>query len=159
MSELRTVYGSLILIDEEDYSLLSRYNWYELQNISGTTYAQTFIDGTCVLLHRLIMNPSPAMQVDHINHEGLDNRKCNLRVVSKSHNQMNRKKTSGLTSEYIGVSWHKKSNKWRVTARNEVTLVVTHIGLFKDEIAAAKAYDSFCRQYNSLSLLNFPEEV
>lgn len=129
MTTLRTINGSLILVDEEDYHIVHRYQWYELTNTSGTTYAQTFIEGVNVLLHRLLMNPADGFVVDHINHNGLDNRKSNLRVVSPSHNQMNRLKTQGLTSKYHGVSWHKKSKKWRVVGRMETTLEVIHIGL------------------------------
>lgn len=95
----------IVLIDEEDYDYCSNYRWNILrQNRDGYTlrYVVRYIyypeDRTkhgLSYLHRDIMKPTGKMEVDHINGNGLDNRKTNLRVVTHRINQLNR--TRGRT--------------------------------------------------------------
>ena len=61
-------------------------------------------------MHRIIMNAPKGMFVDHINHNCLDNRKSNLRIVTPRQNSMNRKPKS----KHHGVTWHRQIHKWRV---------------------------------------------
>ena len=70
-----------------DFAHLDKYNW----KIANHGYAVAWVEGKKQLMHRLIMNPPLHKEVDHINHDILDNRKHNLRIVSRSMNNMNRK--------------------------------------------------------------------
>jgi hypothetical protein len=90
-------------------------------------------------MHRSIITIPDGMLCDHINHNGLDNRKANLRPATAAQNSWNRKKQSGPTSsKYKGV--HKTtSNTW--SANITVLGRRIHLGTFKTETAAAKAYD------------------
>ena len=67
-----------------------------------------------VPLHQLIMRPPPCFVVDHINRDGLDNRRCNLRLATKAQNGANRKLNSNSTSGAKGVVWATNKGKWRV---------------------------------------------
>lgn len=105
------------------------------------------------LMHRLIMAPANGLVVDHINHDGLDNRRANLRVCTRSQNSCNRRKADGLTSQYLGVS-RAPSGGWLVSCGQE------YLGTFYDEIDAARAYDAVAlAKYGEFSTLNFAPET
>lgn len=92
-------------------------------------------------LHRLITNCPEGLDVDHVNHDTLDNRMCNLKICSKIENLMNK---SSNTSGCCGVSWHKASKKWSAYINNKSKKV--HLGLFKnkqDAINARKTAENF----------------
>jgi len=107
-------------------------------------------------MHREILNPPDHLLVDHINRNGLDNRKANLRPATRSQNSMNKPfiKTTPSSSKYRGVSWSKSQKKWNV----QIGLNGKHkfIGYFHDEIQAAKAYDRAAKLYHKeFAVLNF----
>jgi hypothetical protein len=108
-------------------------------------------------MHREIITPPYPLVVDHINHNGLDNRKANLRPATKSQNNINKPniKRKGAHSKYRGVTLEKRINKWQAQIRAKGTHRV--IGYFEDEIEAAKAYDAKARKYHGeFAVLNFP---
>jgi len=84
------------------------------------------------------METPEGLVTDHLNHETLDNRKCNLRNVTTRENLSNQKRKSELSSSYVGVSWHKHAKKWRACIR--ITGKKKHLGLFVEEIDAAISY-------------------
>ncbi len=95
-AEMKLSAGQTTLIDVEDLERIKGYGWYATANVMGGYYAKAATrheDGrrTNVYLHRLVANAPQGMQVDHINHDTLDNRKTNLRVVTKAENEQNRK--------------------------------------------------------------------
>ena len=90
--------------------------------------------------------------VDHINKKRHDNRLDNLRWTTKSENCRNKTKKANATSQYTGVSFHTKSNKYKAAAR--LNGKSKYIGYFSNEIDAGKAYDTFCRA-NGLYTANF----
>jgi hypothetical protein len=100
-----------IIADKEDFELLSKYKWtFCKSNGYATTYiySQEKDRKIQILMHRLIMNPIPKEQIDHIDGNKLNNQKSNLRLCSNQQNTMNQHKNT-----IIGVCWHKNSNKWR----------------------------------------------
>ena len=76
--------------------------------------------------------------VDHINHNTLDNRKCNLRICTHQESMMNSESRIGR-SKYKGVWFSKDKNKWVAELRKNNKKI--HIGYFKNEKEAAKAYN------------------
>jgi hypothetical protein len=92
-------------------------------------------------MHRVILGlpADDSRQVDHRNRDRLDNRRWNLRIATRPQNQVNKEKRAGTSSRFKGVSWHKLTGKWvaklRVDGRDQ------HLGLFTDEVEAARAHD------------------
>jgi len=95
---------------------------------------------------------------DHINHNGLDNRKANLRLATRSQNAWNRQKAKIKSrSKYKGVSWYNRGKRWSV--RIQVNRKQKFLGIFEDEIEAAKAYDRAARKYfGEFAELNFEKK-
>lgn len=137
--------GHVLLIDDADYELVSQYTWHADRR-SHTVYAKANVvkaDGrkSTVLLHRLLLPDS--IEVDHINGNGLDNQRLNLRESDYQRNQWNRRKTRG-TSKFKGVSWSAKDRRWQVHIRIDGRNV--GLGQFKIEEDAARAYDDAARR-------------
>jgi len=80
--------GYCILIDEPDFESVSKFNWSIVKG-RNTYYANTTINGKLTGMHRYLMNTPKGLVTDHINHNGLDNRRCNLRISTISDNRMN----------------------------------------------------------------------
>ena len=129
------------LVDDDDYDLLTQHRW----SLNNSRYAVTF-NGSHILMHRLIMNCPKDMVVDHINNNGLDNRKCNLRICTAIENHYNTKIHVSNKTGFKGVSLHKMSNKFEVRIRFNGKKL--HIGLFDDKEEAAKAYDLAAKSYH-----------
>ena len=116
------------LVDIEDFGRIRKYCWRK--NEKG--YICTTIDHTTVYLHRMIMNFPLNLDVDHIHGENTryDCRKSNLRLATISQNNMNKNLQSNNTSGCTGVSWNKKTLKWK--ARIQVDYKSITIGFFDD---------------------------
>lgn len=135
------------------YEWLMQWNWHVQKN-HGTFYACW--GKNKISIHRVIMNCyDPKTMIDHVNHNGLNNTHCNLRVSTNRLNQANSVKQRNRTSKYKGVSFYK--NKGKFTARMRGTKHDYFLGMFVDEVDAAKAYDVKAKEvYGEFANLNFP---
>jgi hypothetical protein len=134
------------LYDEVDHGVISQYSW----SISGE-YARS---GGYIYMHRLILGLThPELQVDHIDHNGLNNQRSNLRICTRSENQFNRQKQAG-SSQFKGVT--RRSGKYIAQIKyNNQTI---YLGIYRSDLSAAKAYDRASRQlHKEFGLTNFPE--
>jgi hypothetical protein len=104
-------------------------------------------------MHREIAGPGPGQVVDHINHDGLDNRRCNLRVCSHAENVRNQRGQYGRSSRYKGVSRDRRLGKWRAQIWHNGKH--TYLGLHDSETAAAEAYNAKARElFGEFAYLN-----
>lgn len=140
--------GKVAIVDEVDHKWLSQWKWYAAKGTS-TYYARRSVweNGKTreIQMHRAILDAPPDMEGDHINGDGLDNRRANLRLCTQSQQRMNAKKQANCTSKYKGVTWDKRRQKWSV-------LIVCRgqrdwRGYFDDEQEAARAYNIGARKW------------
>lgn len=151
-----------IIIDKQDAAFFDRYTWTGSDNGNGIIYlhrktrkSEGDNPGT-VYLHRALTGAVKNEIVDHINRDPMDNRKSNLRIVSRTINSINRGKNKTwkgrLTSSvYKGVSWNKKMKMWQSYVCSK------HLGYFTEEDDAARAYDVRAYElHGAYAYLNFP---
>ena len=134
-------------VDDEDYEELNKYKWFAHKH-RNTFYAERASSKKdnpdfkqhIVKMHRLITSCPNNMQIDHVNGNGLDNRKENLRIVTNRENGQNRHEIT--SSKYNGVRWHKASSKWE--AQIKFNGKNRYLGVFDNELDAATAYRVAC---------------
>lgn len=129
-----------ILIDEADFEIVSEFpgTWHACKD-RNTFYAQTDIRDAngkrkTVKMQRVILNPPADMQVDHKNHNGLDNRRENIRIVTHGENQRNRIDNIKFQSDVDGVRWNARHEAWH--AHPSVNGKKEHLGYFDIMIEA-----------------------
>jgi hypothetical protein len=137
-----------VKIDRKNYKKIKQYRWriHKGGYCGALLYAVADIDKKFVRLHRFLMDVPKNMQVDHKNHDTVDNREENLRICTVSENMHNSKKPKNNTSGFKGVSWHKVHKKWH--AQIYVKNKNIYLGRFTDKIEAAKAYNDAAIKYH-----------
>lgn len=120
------VSNKAVYIDDDDYSIVAKYTWWFTK--AGYVYTQTGrgVNRETILLHRLVMGlkKGDGLEVDHINRDKLDNRKFNLRLCTRSQNNMNKVSS--------GVRWTK--NKWQAEIKYAGRFI--YLGRFSTKEAA-----------------------
>lgn len=148
MGKIKLTQDYEALVDDTDFERVSEHKWYakveRRADCSVRVYAVRNVprEGGGQMtqrLHRFIMDAPTDVQMDHINGDGLDNRRENLRVCTRSENQRNMRPRGGY-SQYKGVTLFKRDAKW--VARIWFDGKKIYLGKFDDEKAAAMAYDS-----------------
>jgi hypothetical protein len=140
-----------VLVDAADYERLWPEGWYLLVTKQGKRYAVAHIDGRLAYMHREVLSGLVAgrAQVDHKNGNTLDNRRENLRVATPSQQRANSKKRRGSASPYKGV--YVRGDRFLAKIKR------AHIGTFRTEEAAARAYDAAALiEFGEFARLNFP---
>ena len=123
--------GKFAIVDAEDYDRLVRYKWCAAKS-RETFYAQRCSNGKIVSMHRVIMGAPKGVMCDHRNHNGLDNRRSNLRLCTSAQNQYNKRPAKGSSSRYKGVVLRRDYKRWR--ARIGFKRKRMHLGDFTSEI-------------------------
>lgn len=137
--------GHFALVDNTDYRQLSKHKWTlftrrDRQGNPMTPYAYRKEGRKTVLMHRQILGAGPKQQVDHKNRNGLDNRRKNLRFCTQRENNFNRGSKRGSSSQYKGVHWCTRSQRW--IAKAHVDDKAHHFYQGLDEREAARAYNA-----------------
>lgn len=158
MKKIRLTKNIYAVIDNDMYAKLSKYNWRGVK-AKEQWYAYCLDDkGKVIYMHRQIMGlkRKDGKEVDHINHNTLDNRKQNLRICTHAENIRNQK-IKRYSSKYKGVYWDKFNKKWKVQIMYNYKNY--NLGRYILEEEAAKAYDKAAKElFGEFALLNFPEE-
>lgn len=139
--------GKAAIVDDEDYEYLNGFKWRAVRgyNCFYATRINSRKGGskyTVTWMHREIMRPTDGMQVDHINGDGLDNRRANLRIASSSQNAMNRGASKNNKLGVKGVSLFCSGYRAQICINRKVK----HLGLFPSINEARAAYESAARK-------------
>lgn len=150
-------YGNFeVLIDTEDWGRVKQYRWIVECRKQSILYVKSQKKKKTIYLHRFILGINDKLiQVDHRYHNGLDNRKENLRKCNNSENQRNKRilKNKNHTSIYKGVFYSFTSKKYFAKIQYENKMY--HLGSFKYEINAAKAYNEKAKElFGEFAYLN-----
>ncbi len=150
-------YGMHAIVDDDDYERVSKHVWSAIRakQKSEKWYAVTSTkDFRIVYLHRLIMNAGDLDEVDHRHNDGLDNRKEELRICSRSQNCANASVSRPSLSGFRGV--YRKRNFWCAEVGGRGRRII--VGYFQRAEDAALARDRVARQiFGEFAVLNFPE--
>ena len=150
--------GKFAIVDASDYTELSKFRWRARHN-RHLVYAErhTHINGkqATISMHAAIANTPKGMDTDHINGNGLDNRRENLRVVTHRQNLQNRHDKK--TSKYPGVYWSNNLAKWRaqicIDGKNR------HLGCYDNEEEAFAKYLNSCENISDVPPPRVPTGV
>lgn len=152
--------GKFAIIDIADVPLIENHTWCvvkrgrSLHAMRGVRPSQGR-SYESIYLHRAILDiKDTVIQVDHIDGNGLNNRRANLRPCSIEENVRNKRSRLNSSSEYVGVYWNKIMGIWgaQIACKNKTT----HLGFFKDAKIAAIAYDiEALKNYGEFARTNF----
>ncbi len=146
MRTIELTQGKVALVDDEDFEALSQHKWHAHKGRHSFYASRNEPTGVAkpryrtVTMHATLTNTPKGMHTDHIDGDGLNNCRSNLRVVTIKQNNLNRtRKKAGCSSQFRGVSWFKSCSKW--WAQIVINGKAKSLGFHDSEHAAAQAYD------------------
>lgn len=155
----------MAFVDEEDYELVMQHRWYVFEPTRSGRYGKA-VNGPYAVCHprgdvpqiRMHVLITGMRYVDHIDGNGLNNRRSNLRPATGTQNGANRRKQAEeSTSAFKGVSWHRRQRRW--LAGIGIDGKTRYLGSFTKEEDAARAYDRAALEaWGEFACLNFPED-
>ena len=163
MKKIELTKGKFAIVDDCDYYWISKFSWYaqKVTHKTKTVYYASRCSGNGkkqLLMHRILLglHEGDSHQVDHINGNGIDNRRVNLRMSTRSQNAHNRSKFAGK-SKYVGVCWSNHNKMWMATLSckgHKRRYFYSH-----SEIECAKKRDEWAIElHKEFAFLNFPKK-
>jgi HNH endonuclease len=148
-----------VMIDDDDYESMSGYCWHA-HKVGRSVYARchnTESTPRRLYMHRLLLKAPVGVMVDHVNGDGLDNRRDNIRLCDKSQNNANQQKTRG-SSLYKGAYWCPRHSRWRAFIKADGKAQC--LGYFKREEDAALAYNfAAMEKFGDFARLNVASDM
>lgn len=159
MKEITLTRGYVALVDDEDYESLSAHKWSASVCMKNdgirTVYARRYVMAgkrrqRIIHMHREILKAPHGYHVDHVDGDGINNVRSNLRLANNQENGMNRRKSETIagkkaTSRFKGVSWRKHERRWVAKIKHDGKQ--TTLGYFKSEEDAAMAYNAAATEF------------
>ena len=149
-------------VDDDSYERLCVYKWHARKKVllnRTVWYAVRMAPRAngrqaSVQMHREILGVAGSVLVDHRDGDTLNNQRGNLRPASRRQNKQNSHKQKACSSQFKGVCWDRKNEKWQAYIR--ISGGKRHLGLFDVEEVAAKTYDAAARvEFGDFALTNF----
>ena len=148
--------GAFAVIDVGDAVLIASHNW-RLAAKRGKRYACADVEGKTIQMHQLMCPLPSGDEIDHIDRDGLNNRRSNLRPATRSQNAHNIGPSTANTSGYLGVSFDRGTGRWKAVTTDQRERI--WIGRFHTPEEAARAYDAKVRElFGEFAGVNFPRE-
>lgn len=147
--------GGIVLVDDADEAVVL-YGTWAVSRCNGKLYVKGRRRkvGPETYLHRVLLDAPADVVVDHVNGNGLDNRRSNIRLCTTQENARNTRYATGI-SGLRGVALHKSSGLWR--ALITVSGRQISLGYFHDKEEAARAYDAAAiERFGEFARLNYP---
>ena len=147
MRKIKLTRGKVVIVDNWNYDWLNQFKWHAIKGTSGIWYAiwNDYTTGKCrtIYMHRLILGlkQNDGKMTDHVNHNGLDNREFNIRVITHQQNCFNKKNPKGCY-------WNKQTKKWK--AQIGFNGKYYHLGMFTNEKNAHEAYIKAKKKYHKI---------
>jgi hypothetical protein len=151
MKEIKLTQDKVALVDDENFEELNKHKWCAVKfgliyYAVRKTSKKESVKEQNVWMHRVINKTPSSMVTDHVDGNGLNNQKYNLRSCTTRENSRNRSSNKNNKSGFKGVSLHKETNKWR--ARISIGDKNISLGLFDSPKLAHYAYTSACYKYH-----------
>jgi hypothetical protein len=151
MKKIKLTQEKTALVDDSDFLKLKKFKWYA--NKGGKNFyalRNYYLPGKIrktMRMHALIMGPAPdGFEVDHVDGNGLNNQRKNLRFCTKSQNAMNVGKRLHNTSGFKGVSWDNATKKWKVQIN--INKKQCYLGVYSDKLSAYEVYCKACVKFH-----------
>ena len=162
MKEIKLTQGKVALVDDSDYEFLNKFKWYSSK--AGNTFYATRKSNRIkgkqynISMHRVILGLKCSLMCDHIDHDGLNNQRNNIRIATSQQNNFN--KTAHGKSKYLGVGFliirYKNKSYQYIESNITINKKRVRLGYFKTEKEAAQAYDASAKiHHGEFANLNF----
>ncbi len=150
--------GKFALVDDEDFNSLVGFAWHYHNGYPCRVLPRNGEGSRHAPMHKLLMSAAPGEEVDHVDGNGLNNTRRNLRSASHRNNIRNAKKRSNTSSRFKGVSWDRSKRRWYAYINDGSKM--KYLGRYRTEEAAAKVYDEAAVElFGEYARLNLPARV
>ena len=150
--EIKLTQGKVAIVDDDMYDYLNQWKWYASKSKNSFYVHRVLkrINGKQIKtsMHRFIMKPEKGFVIDHLDGNGLNNQKNNLRICTFGQNGMNRGSQSNNKCGFKGVHFFKNTTNKNWIAKICYNRKIIHLGTFIDPIEAARAYNDAALKYH-----------